>query len=83
MSRGGSTEAEARKMRVRCLTEVLVAVLVYYISHRVLPLKGVLNQKYIDKKNWKIFRNLEDFKIFKRFSDLWKVFRFLEDFQVC
>ena len=36
MSRGGSTEAEAHLERVRCLTGVLVAVLVYYISHRQL-----------------------------------------------
>ena len=29
---------------------------------------------------WKIFRFLEDFQIFGRFSDFWKIFRYLEDF---
>ena len=31
---------------------------------------------------WKIFRFLEDFQIFERFSDFWKIFKFLEDFQI-
>ena len=31
---------------------------------------------------WKIFRFLEDFQIFGRFSDFWKILRFLEDFQI-
>ena len=31
---------------------------------------------------WKIFRFLEDFQIFGRFSDFWKMFRFLEEFQI-
>ena len=31
---------------------------------------------------WKIFRFLEDFHIFGRFSYFWKISKFLEDFQI-
>ena len=31
---------------------------------------------------WKIFRFLEDFQIFGRFSDFWKIFRFLGDIRI-
>ena len=32
---------------------------------------------------WRIFRILEDFQIFRRFSDFWKIFRFLDNPRTC